>query len=222
MHEDPPPIPGQPARRGSRYIVPWLVVASPLLVLPLAEYFTVGPTGTWLLVMLPGLIVLPALVVFVFVFVGPFLLLSPRLRLKALRRWGLCLIFVASTIAGGRMAREIRNDAFHRLTQRSSDLVAAIKHYERVKGAPPPGLDALVPEFLKAVPGTGMAAYPAYRYRTGDDARRFAQNPWVLWVSTPSGGVNFDEFMYFPLQNYPQRGYGGSLQRIGDWAYLHE
>ncbi|HBJ85422.1 MAG TPA: hypothetical protein DDZ88_16400 [Verrucomicrobiales bacterium] len=172
--------------------------------------------------MLPGLIVLPALVAFIFVLVGPFFLLSPRLRPKTLRRWGLCLIFVASTIAGLRMVREIRNDAFQKLAQRSSDLVAAIQHYENAKGAPPPSLDALVPEFLKAVPGTGMAAYPTYRYRIGDDARRFAQNPWVLWVSTPSGGVNFDEFMYFPLQNYPQRGYGGSLQRIGDWAYLHE
>jgi hypothetical protein len=43
----------------------------------------------------------------------------------------------------------------------------------------------------------------------------------VLLVSTLKGG-SFDRFLYFPLQNYPEDGYGGSLERIGDWAYLHE
>ncbi len=47
-------------------------------------------------------------------------------------------------------------------------------------------------------------------------------NPWVLIVHTPSGGINFDQFMYFPLQNYPESGYGGWLARIRDWAYVHE
>jgi hypothetical protein len=129
---------------------------------------------------------------------------------------------VASTIAGLRCTWSIRNDAFHRLAQRSNGLVTAIKNYERSRESPPPDLGALVPEFLDAVPGTSMAAYPEYQYLAGAMAARFEQNPWILVVPAPSGGINFDEFLYFPLQNYPQQGYGGWLQRIGDWAYVHE
>jgi hypothetical protein len=45
---------------------------------------------------------------------------------------------------------------------------------------------------------------------------------FFLSNSTPSGGINFDSFLYLPLQNWPERGYGGVLQRIDDWAYVHE
>lgn len=69
---------------------------------------------------------------------------------------------------------------------------------------------------------TGMAAYPQYEYHTGARAAQYDGNPWVLVVFTPSGGINFDEFLYFPLQNYPRSGYGGSLEQLGDWAYVHE
>lgn len=62
----------------------------------------------------------------------------------------------------------------------------------------------------------------AHRLRRGHDSERWDDNPWVLYVYTPSGGINFDKFLYFPLQNYPSNGYGGVLRRIGDWAYVHE
>ncbi|MBX3342660.1 MAG: hypothetical protein KF711_13800, partial [Nitrospira sp.] len=67
-----------------------------------------------------------------------------------------------------------------------------------------------------------IMAYPDYHYYAGTNASRYDTNPWVVVVHTPSGGINFDQFMYFPLQNYPPRGYGGSLARIRDWAYVHE
>ena len=65
-----------------------------------------------------------------------------------------------------------------------------------------------------------MGAYPEYHYSTS--SKDYLGNPWVLTIYTPSGGINFDQFMYFPLTNYPKTGYGGSLERIGDWAYVHE
>ena len=67
-----------------------------------------------------------------------------------------------------------------------------------------------------------MAAYPEYKYLSGEKVKDYDGNPWVLYVFTPSGGINFDQFLYFPLQNYPSHGYGGSLERIGNWAYVHE
>jgi hypothetical protein len=65
-----------------------------------------------------------------------------------------------------------------------------------------------------------MRAYPEYRYTP--NATNYEGNPWVITVFTPSGGINFDQFMYFPLTNYPKTGYGGWLERVGDWAYVHE
>jgi hypothetical protein len=222
MPEVPPILEVQPPPKTAHGIAPWLWAASLLLVLPLAEYLTVGPVGTYYLIMLPGLLIWPAFVGLVYLLASPMLLIPRPSRRQILRRCGLCLVLVASTIAGLRCTWSIRNDAFHRLAQRSNGLIIAIKNYEHSNGSPPPSLDSLVPKFLDVVPGTGMAAYPDYHYLVGEGAVRFEQNPWILLVPTPSGGINFDEFLYFPLQNYPKSGYGGWLQRIGDWAYVHE
>jgi len=119
---------------------------------------------------------------------------------------------------GGR----VRMHGFHKLAERSVPLVQAIKKFETEKGHPPNSLKELVPEYLLSIPDTGMGAYPMYEYIVGEEARKHDNNPWVLYVFTPSGGLNWDMFMYFPNQNYPERGYGGSLERIGDWAYVHE
>lgn len=67
-----------------------------------------------------------------------------------------------------------------------------------------------------------MRAYPKFEYVAGEKAKSYGDNPWVLYVFTPSGGINFDQFMYFPKQNYPKHGYGGWLERVGEWAYVHE
>jgi hypothetical protein len=61
------------------------------------------------------------------------------------------------------------------------------------------------------------------RLYVGAESREsFDGNPWVLVAPVSSGIINWDLFMYFPLQNYPDHGYGGSVQRIADWAYVHE
>ena len=101
-------------------------------------------------------------------------------------------------------------------------LVRAIHQYENNTGQPPPDLADLVPDYLPSVPRTGLPAYPDYEYSTGHAPDRWDGNPWVLYVLTSSGGINFDQFLYFPLQNYPESGCGGALQRIGAWAYVHE
>jgi hypothetical protein len=116
----------------------------------------------------------------------------------------------------------VRAYGFAQLAERSKPLVKAIKEYDARFGQLPASLEGLVPEFLPFVPLTGMAAYPHYEYATGEKAETFDGNPWVLYVNTPNGLINWDMFMYLPLQNYPEKGYGGSLERIGDWAYMHE
>ena len=112
--------------------------------------------------------------------------------------------------------------AFHKLAERSVPLIQAIKEYEIKYDSFPNFLETLVPEFLPSVPQTGMGAYPTYEYMVGVESQKFANNPWCLLIHTSSGILNWDLFIYFPNQEYPKQGYGGVLERVGDWAYVHE
>jgi hypothetical protein len=56
-----------------------------------------------------------------------------------------------------------------------------------------------------------------------EDGRRvLSDTPWELRVPCSRGLVNWDVFFYWPGQQYPAYGYGGSIERIADWAYVHE
>ena len=129
-------------------------------------------------------------------------------------------IFLAVIPCGIRLGRELRRQGFTDLAKRSEPLVNAIKAYEKKYGFPPGELNAIVPEFLPQMPATGMAAYPRYIYRVVQKGHE--DNPWMLEVFTPSGILNFDKFIYYPLQNYPRHWCGQPLEPIGDWVYLHE
>lgn len=198
------------------------IAALPLLILPLLQYLGIAPFGAsgflWLMV----LVILPLPTAGLVVILAPFLFFSRRFRPAAFRFFLAAAVFMLAVPLGIRLGTHVRRAAFHRLAERSTPLVNAIKDYTTQNGQPPATLSALVPEFLPAVPQTGMAAYPRYDYHVGEKALLFNGNPWILSVFTPAGGINFDQFLYFPLQNYPETGYGGSLERIADWAYVHE
>lgn len=99
-------------------------------------------------------------------------------------------------------------------------MVNVIEQFTEREGRPPASLQELVPRYLPTIPKTGMPVYPKYSYST--ETNQWDGNPWVLYVNCTSGGINFDMFMYFPKQNYPEKGYGGWIERIGAWAYVHE
>ena len=67
-----------------------------------------------------------------------------------------------------------------------------------------------------------MGAYPKYEYVVPEETNDWDGNPWVLYVDASLGILNWDMFLYFPKQNYPEVGYGGGLEKVGDWAYVHE
>ncbi len=203
-------------------LIRWPLVCAviPLGLLPLAEWLAVAPYGSKGLLMgtsvlgitvgLSLLLVLPAIVGLAF---RRTRFLSATVALCSVAHGA---AFMAST----EVAHRIRMDAFARLAERSKPLIASVRAYEQKHGQPPIVLSSLVPEFINAVPSTGMGGYPKYEYSTA--STNYHGNPWVLSVFTPSGGINFDKFLFFPLTNYPPKGYGGVLRRIGDWAYVFE
>ncbi len=135
----------------------------------------------------------------------------------------LCAVafLIGFTMSGG-SSWKIEREAYVEVAKRSRPLIDAIKAYEKEFGRPPGSLDQLVPRFISKMPDTGIGAVQHFEYLTGENARRYDGNPWVLRIDPPQAGIGWDQFFYFPLQNYPERGYGGSLERIGDWAYVHE
>jgi hypothetical protein len=138
----------------------------------------------------------------------------------------IALAVVAAMIAGVKVGIEVgwrlRKEAFQALAMRSQALVSAIERYDKQHGQPPTGLDDLVPELLPAIPSTGMGGYPKYNYFVGSAAENYQGNRWAIEVFTPGLGINFDRFIYFPDQNYAEFAFGGSLERIATWAYVHE
>lgn len=55
-----------------------------------------------------------------------------------------------------------------------------------------------------------------------DGSRTLLNAKWELRVPCSIGLLNWDVFFYWPTQHYPDHAYGGSIERIGKWAYVHE
>ncbi len=191
-------------------------------MLVLLQYQAVAPVGHWSLLFVELPYFLGILASAMAVVVLPFLLLRRGSRMLVFAWLIAAMAYLALAVGGLIVGSCVRSWGFGRLAARSAPLVSAIRAYADANGHPPSALGELVPGYLARVPQTGIMAYPEYQYFVGIEAARYDTNPWVLVVHTPSGGINFDQFMYFPLQNYPTRGYGGSLVRIRDWAYVHE
>lgn len=199
---------------------PWIWSALPVLLV--LEYQAVAPLGHWSLLFFELPYLFGILAAAIAVVALPFLLIRRTSRMLVLAWLIAAMAYLPLALGGLILGRSIRSWGFDRLAMRSAPLVSAIRAYTDANGHPPSALGELVPAYLPRVPRTGIMAYPDYHYYAGTNASRYDTNPWVLVVHTPSGGINFDQFMYFPLQNYPVRGYGGSLARIRDWAYVHE
>ena len=202
-------------------IGPLICAVIPFVGVPLLEWAAVAPAGSDAFLWLLLLFILPGLAAFPCILGGLIGLASSRFRRRAAILTLCSVAYVAALPVASRIGEKVRMKAFHRLAGRSRPLVSAIHNYEKKYGHPPESLESLVPEFIAKVPATGIAAYPEYRY-SRSATNRYHGNPWVITIFTPSGGINFDQFMYFPLTNYPEVGYGGRLERVGDWAYVHE
>ena len=119
-------------------------------------------------------------------------------------------------ISGSHLARDV---SMAGITRRSSQLIDAIEQYKADQGSYPASLTTLVPQYLAAILTTGVCGYPTFEYSATGKAFGLDTGGYHLYVNTPLGGLNWDIFFYWPSKNYPE---GNDIQRIGDWAYLHE
>ena len=188
----------------------------------IADWWAVSAHGSSAVLWLVLILVFPLIGSLLLFPISLLLAISKRIRKRALQTTIFLLIYFVIGILSLRAGNYVRMSAFERLADRSALLVEAIKSYDTNEGSPPKELIDLVPKYLSEIPETGMNAYPEYEYQSGDGAKSYEGNPWVLIVYTPSGGINFDMFVYFPKQNYPKHAYSSWLENIGNWAYCHE
>lgn len=55
-----------------------------------------------------------------------------------------------------------------------------------------------------------------------DGRRTMVNTPWELRIDCSHGFGNWDTIIYWPTKDYPEYVHGGSTERVGDWAYVHE
>ncbi len=188
----------------------------------LAEWHALSPKGSDVLLWMSMYLILPLFAAVLLFFVGLIMSIFRQGRKFGFDLSSGCVFYVIIAVFCFRLAGKYRMAAFSKLADRSSVLVQAIYKYDEDQGKPPQTLQQLVPDYLPQIPSTSMGAYPEYEYLVADDANFYQGNPWVLVVHTPLGMLNYDMFMYFPKQHYPEQIYGGNVEKIKDWAYVHE
>ncbi|MEX0937774.1 MAG: hypothetical protein WDZ59_07925 [Pirellulales bacterium] len=196
-----------------------LAFTAPFLV----YYYPTLPYGTFwtsILVAIPmALVFITAISIFIVSLIG---LVFRRFRRNAARVLIAAFVVLAPMFMGLRWSRQLRMNEFRAFALRSESLVQHIKEFEQDTGHPPQTLSALVPQYVTEIPSTQMGAYPNYQYYLANEGPYdWIGNPWVLFVYAPCFGA-FDKFLFLPNHNYPDVGFGGPIERVEDWAYVHE
>lgn len=130
--------------------------------------------------------------------------------------------FIAGAVIGLVSSERIARVGWNKVVQRSDPLVEAIHAYEKKQGEAPKALADLVPGYLSAVPSTGVGSSPEFHYFRATGTNSVMGDRWTLRVRPPQVGIGFDTLFYIPSEDYPKRGYGGTIETVGRWAYVHE
>lgn len=202
--------------------------AVPTMALALISAFIYFPIGS-ALPQSPSVqvFVTPLGAIFVLMAIGSGVLFAGTINAVFVRRWrplilavlftlGACLGFVPGFMVGS----SFRAWAFESFSQRSMAVVDAIERYQAATGSPPASLSGLVPDYLPAVPKTGMAAYPAYEYEAMSGPCSI-ENKWHLWVEVREF-IDMNRMLYCPQQDYgPAERAVLSRAQIGTWVHDH-
>jgi hypothetical protein len=111
------------------------------------------------------------------------------------------------------LREEARIAGLRHAARAGAPLVEAIQRYQRDHGKPPEDLKALVPEYIPAIPRTGIWISPNYRYSRYKDPQA-----WELGVHCPRGMIDFSEYRYShpPVEFIPSRSHAA---QVGGWIY---
>lgn len=165
------------------------------------------------------ILLLPHLILGIFLFFvllsSFFLLFTKKYKKIAFKFFSSILIIYTCIGILTLFSWDIRKFAFYRLASKSEFLISAIDSYGKNTGKTPLSLNDLVPDYISKIPKTGIIRYPEYTYNLNKER-------WSLSIDASLGVLNWDVFVYLSDQKYPDYMAGGSVERIGKWAYIHE
>ena len=99
------------------------------------------------------------------------------------------------------------------VVKRGDIVVGALGHRKALFGYSGVMPEALVPEFLAAVPSTGLTVAPDFEYTTG------GESGWELTIEWVEPFFSIARFYYRADGEYPRRAGNARVQRIGGWGY---
>ncbi len=209
--------------RGARWS---LLFSLPVGVLKtLDQLFLVGFS---FLIGIPYVLAMLVAVLFSF-FTAPLLLIRGD-RQRTWAFFGAVGTFATVAILAMSLSGWARTAAFARTARSAEPLIVALRAFTRDKGRAPESLDELVPNYIERVPSV---FHPAGRfdYRRHEGGLNPADvatqepldtGPWSLFLRCGQGVLNFDVFVYWPTEQYPRHMYGGIVEPVRTWAYVHE
>ena len=158
------------------------------------------------------------------------LLLCREDRRRTQSFFGAVGTFAMVAFASLLLSEVARMAAFARVARSAEPLVAALREFTRDEGRAPESLDELVPAYIERVPRT-LGSAGRFKYRrhasglTPSDVTTkepLDTGPWSLILPCGRGVLNWDVFVYWPTEQYPHHMYGGFVERVRSWAYVHE
>ncbi len=147
-------------------------------------------------------------------------------------RTGLSLLVLAPWLfacwsAYWRLNIDVCERSWPRIAERARPVTAAILAYEKRNGHAPEKLEQLIPEFLQAIPDTGVGCHPRFQM---DDYGRHPGGGWALtvWMGEDHPPMaHLPMLIYWPTEKYPDAwppgtsGSDGWFTPIGNgWAYF--
>ena len=138
---------------------------------------------------------------------------------------GRMVLVILTAVASLFLYAGLKELGARRAADRGQDVIDAIERYQRREGRLPSSLGELVPKDLPLIPDTGMGRFPSFEYigpeSKGANEAQYPFDSYELRVNLYRF-LQFDRLVYWPEGNYPDAMYGGGVERIGDWAYVHE
>lgn len=104
---------------------------------------------------------------------SPILLFFKRYRRYAKLSLVLAAIFLSCELLGLYWSSVGQEKRIEKVAERGQTILDAIKAYETKNGHPPGSLNELVPDYLEAIPTTGIGAWPEFVYDTGHPRRHY-------------------------------------------------
>ena len=133
-----------------------------------------------------------------------------------------CVSFAGLWVVALWLAQSIRHQAFVEASFVGNRVVQALASYRMDRGEYPGALNLLVPQYIDAIPYTGMIAYPEFTYRKDDKGIQASRGEYELRINCPSAFMNFDTFIFRPSGDYSDLMRDNGVERICAWAYVHE